>query len=181
MGLNGQYRFTSTSLIRLTGKYYTRRFGDRPSFELDGTQVIGNPNIRYDYLEYGMEARQRITRAMWFSLGYTHTERIDQYLGYNDYFRDGYKAAFHLRLGQRFDLEAAANYYIYDYQNAFAFHEPTAGRKTLETATGRVVATFKMTDSLDLVGEFSLREVTSNDTRIEYERTQAVLAIRWSP
>lgn len=180
IGLNGQYQFTSTSLLRLTAEYYTRRFGDRTSFELDGTQPLGNPTIRYDYVEYGIEARQRITNAMWFSVGYERTTREDRHVGYNDYFRDAYTAAFHLSLGQRFDLEARARYNIYNYDAAFAFHEPTAGRKTLETSSGRAIATFRMTRSLDLVAEYTLRDVASNDTRIEYDRNQIVLSVRWT-
>jgi tetratricopeptide (TPR) repeat protein len=180
VALSGQYQFTSTSLLRLTTEYYTRRYGDRTAFELDGTQPLGNETIRYDYTEYGIEARQRITNAMWFSVDYTRTEREDKYLGYNNYLRDGYGAEFNLRLGQRFGLKASARYNIYNYENAFAFHEPTAGRKTLETATARVVATFEMTSSLDLVAEYRLREVASNDFRIQYERGTAMLGVRWS-
>ncbi|MGI9205002.1 MAG: hypothetical protein ACR2Q3_13390 [Woeseiaceae bacterium] len=181
VGLNGQYKFTSTSLLRITTKYYTRRYSDRPAFELDGTQLIGNESIRYDYLEAGVEARQRITNSMWFGVGYTRTDREDRYVGYNNYIRDGYRASFHLQVGQRFDLEASGVFYIYNYENAFAFHEPTAGRKTLETATGRVVGTFRMTESLDIVAEYALRETASNDTRIQYDRNQYLLAVRWSP
>lgn len=179
-GLNGQYQFTSTSLLRLTAEYYTRRYGDRTAFELDGTQPLGNPTIRYDYTEFGVEARQRITNAMWFSINYARTEREDRYLGYNDYSRDTYGAAFHLQLGRRFDLEARARYYIYNYSAAFAFHEPTAGRKTLESAIGHVAATFKMSQNLDLVAEYSIHEVVSNDLRIQYDRGLALLAVRWS-
>jgi len=181
LALHGQYQFTSTSLLRLSAEYYTRRFGERPAFEIDGTQLVGNPEVRYDFVEYGVEARQRITSMMWFSLEYARTEREDKYLGYNDYFRDEYGAAFHFQWGERFDLEASARYNIYNYSRAFAFHNPTAGRKTLETATGRAIITFRMTPTLDLVGEYWLRDVTSNDTRIEYNRSQALLAIRWSP
>jgi tetratricopeptide (TPR) repeat protein len=179
LNMNGQYRFTRSSLLRLTAEYYTRRYGDRTAFELDGTQPLGNPSIRYDYTEFGLEARQRITSAMWFALSYARTEREDRHVGYNDYVRDDFGASFHLRLGNRFDLEASARYNIYNYENAFAFHEAAAGRKTLETAYGRATATFRMTQSFDLVGEYILRDVTSNDSRIEYSRNQAVLAIRW--
>lgn len=179
LGLTGQYSFTSTSLLRLTSEYYTRRFGDRPSYELDGTQPLGNPPIRYDYTEFGIEARQRISSVMWFSVNYARTQREDRHVGYNNYFRDDYGADFHLRFGQRFSLEAEARYNIYNYENAFAFHEPTAGRKTLETATGRAIVTFRMTSHLDLIAEYTYRDVISNDTRIEYTRSQAVLAVRW--
>jgi hypothetical protein len=180
IGLNGQYQFTSTSLLRLTAEYYTRRFGDRTAFELDGTQPLGNPTIRYDYTELGLEARQRITNFLWFSVNYERTDREDKHRGYNNYTRDSYTAELHLQLGQRFDLEASVLYSLYDYENAFAFHEPAAGRKTLETATGRVIATFEMTRSLDLVAEYLERDVATNDFRIQYDRRQIMLGIRWS-
>jgi tetratricopeptide (TPR) repeat protein len=179
VGVNAQYRFTSTSLLRLKAEYYTRRFGDRPSFELDGTQSVGNPSIRYDYTEYAMEARQRITRAMWFGVAYARTERVDQYLGYNNYFRDEYGAQIHLSIGDRFDLDATASFRIYNFENAFAFHEPAAGRKTMETSIGVVTANFHMTETLSLVGEYKYRDVVSNDTRIEYARSQILLGVRW--
>ena len=179
VGINTQYRFTQTSLLRLTAEYYTRRFGDRSSFELDGTQPLGNRPIRYDYTKYAVEARQRITRAMWFGVSYARTERVDQYVGYNNYIRDEYAAQFHVSLGDRFDLDVEAAYRNYDYENAFAFHEPAAGRKTLETLTGTATATFRMTDTLSLVGEFLMRDVESNDTRIEYARNQILLGVRW--
>lgn len=181
VGINGQYQFTSTSLLRLTAEYYTRRYGDRTAFELDGTQPLGNETIRYDYTEFGVEARQRITNLMWFGVEYTRTDRQDKYLGYNNYIRDTYGAEFHFRFGERFDLEASARYSIYNYENAFAFHEPAAGRKTLESGIARVRATFKMTSSLDLVADYLLREVASNDFRIQYDRMQGMLGVRWSP
>jgi tetratricopeptide (TPR) repeat protein len=179
VGVNTQYRFTSTSLLRLTADYYTRRFGDRPSFELDGSQPVGNRPIRYDYTEFGVEARQRITGAMWFGVAYARTERVDQYVGYNNYFRDEYGAQIHLSIGDRFDLDASASYRIYNYENAFAFQEPSASRKTLETSTGIATATFRMTDTLSLLGEILIRDVVSNDTRIEYARSQIMLGVRW--
>ncbi len=180
IGLNGQYQFTSTSLLRLTAEYYTRRYGDRTAFELDGSQPLGNPTIRYDYTELGIEARQRITNSMWFSVNYERTDREDRHVGYNNYVRDSYRAELHLQLGQRFDLEASVRYNIYDYENAFAFHDPASGRKTLESATGRVLATFEMTRNLDLIAEYRVHEVASNDYRIQYDRGQGMLGVRWS-
>lgn len=179
VGVNTQYQFTSTSLLRLTAEYYTRRFGDRPSFELDGTQPVTNPSIRYDYTEYAVEARQRITGSFWFGVEYARTARTDQYVGYNNYIRDDYAAQLHLTVGDRFSFDASAGYRIYDYENAFAFNEPLAGPKTLEVAIGTVSAGLRLTDSLSLVGEFYYRDVTSNDTRIEYARNQFLIGIRW--
>jgi hypothetical protein len=88
---------------------------------------------------------------------------------------------FNFRFGDRFTLDARALYLIWDYERAFAFHEPTAGRKTMERTVGTLTATWHMTDTLDLIGEYFYRSVTSNDTRLAYDRTMSVLSIRWSP
>ncbi len=179
VGASAQYRFSRTSLLRITADTYRRYFSDRPSFELDGTQPLGNPGVEYRYVDYGVLARQRLTRAFWFGVSYVRTERIDAYIGYNDYLRDTYGAELRLRITDRFRLNADAQYRIYNYNNAFAFNNPAAGRKTLETATGNLKATFDMGWDLRLVGEYTYRDVTSNDTRIAYERSLFLLSVQW--
>jgi len=180
VGGNAQYRFTRTSLLRLTAEAYSRKFSDRPSYELNGTQPLGNPAVEYDYIDYGIMARQRITRAMWFGVKYVRTERTDGYLGYNDYTRDGYGFEFSLRTGKRFRLKADATYRVYNFSNAFAFNNPAAGRKTQESLRGKLTATFKLDWNITLVGEFTYREVASNDFRIQYDRSQYLLSVQWN-
>jgi hypothetical protein len=179
LGMNAQYKFTRTSLIRIIGDVYTRRYGDRPSFELDGQQLLGNPSIEYEYLEYGVTARQRVGRSLWFGFGYLRTDREDKYLGYNNYTRDTYDLQLSWRPGKKFRLKANAYYRVYDYENAFAFHDPIAGRKTLETVNGRLFATYDLAYDLTLMLQYDYRDITSNDTRIAYDRAQYVLGIRW--
>ena len=179
VGLNTQYRFTRTSLIRLTADAYQRKFGDRPSFELDGTQPIGVPPVQYNYLELGVTARQRVTKGFWFSLDYVHTEREDGYVGYNNYVKNSYGGEIHLDLGQRFNIEASGAYQIYDYENAFAFQNPAAGPKTLERAFGRVVANFLLTPNITILTEYRYEDAVSNDTRIAYNRNQLSIGVRW--
>ncbi|MGB5489318.1 MAG: tetratricopeptide repeat protein [Woeseiaceae bacterium] len=179
VSLYGQYKFTRTSLLRVTAEYYSRRFGDRVSHDLDGQQRLGNPNIRYDYYSLGLRARQRITDSMWFGFDVDRVERIDQYVGYNDYSRDSFGFEFHWMPAERFDFEVNGTYRLYDYPNAFAFHNPVVGRKTQESADGSAAVTFRMTRNLSLVAEASYRETVSNDTRIQYERMQYILGVRW--
>ena len=108
------------------------------------------------------------------------TEREDAYIGYNDYGRDTYGAELSLSISDRFRLQADARYRIYDYTNAFAFNNPAAGLKTLEMAEGNLKATFDAGWNLRLVGEYSYRDVTSNDTRIAYERSLYLLSLQWA-
>ena len=179
LNLYGQYRFTRTSLLRVTAEGYSRRFGDRPSYDLDGQPRTGNPEIRYDYYSLGVTARQRIFGSLWFGVDVKRTERIDQYVGYNDYTLDTFGAEIHWSPGRRFDIEASGTYRLYDYPNAFAFHEPAAGRKTHESADIRLIGSFRLTRRLSLVAEARYRETVSNDVRIQYERNQYLLGVRW--
>ncbi len=179
ISLYGQYKFTKSSLFRVTTQYYSRRYGDRPSFDLDGQQRLGNPGVRYDYLSLGLRARQRITSSMWFGVDVERAERTDQYVGYNDYTRDSYHFEFHWAPGDRFDLDFKGVYRLYDYPNAFAFHNPIAAPKTQESVDASIIGTYRMTKHLSLVGEARYRETVSNDTRIQYERGQYILGVRW--
>ncbi len=178
-GLNTQYKFTRTSLVRVTASVYKRRFGDRPSFELDGTQLAGSPEVDYNYIEAGVTARQRVTRYFWFGVNFVRTDREDKHLGYNNYIRNTYGADLHWQPSNRLDISASGSFSVYDYENAFAFQNPLAGRKTLERSRGRLNATFDMTRSLSLVAEYRYDDVQTNDARLAYERSQISLAIRW--
>lgn len=175
----GQYKFTHTSLLRITADVYSRRFGDRPSHDLDGQQRIGNPSIRYDYVALALRARQRISDNMWFGFDVKRTERTDQYVGYNDYSRDSYGVEFHWRPSHRWDFEASGVYRLYDYPNAFAFHDPNLSSKTHESLDIDAISSFRMTRRLSLVAEVQYRETVSNDIRIQYDRLQYSLGIRW--
>ncbi|MCP5090989.1 MAG: hypothetical protein GY949_08725, partial [Gammaproteobacteria bacterium] len=177
--VHGQYSFSEKSLFRITAKYQSRRFGDRPAFDLDGQQRFGNPNVRYDYLSLGIRARQRLTDSMWLGFEMERSERSDKYVGYNDYTRDSFHMEFHWRALDRLKLAASGIYRLYDFPNAFAFHNPVVGRKEQESLDARITATYRMSDRLSLVGEAIYREADSNDLRIQYQRNQFVLGVRW--
>lgn len=177
--LRTQYRFTRTSLLRLVAQKSSRRFGERRARDLDGSLDINNPELRYDYLSLGLVARQRITDKLWFGIEYERRDRTDRYVGYNNYVRDSYGAEIHWRIGRRVDLEVGGFYRLYNYENAFAYNNPAAPAKTLETADGRLAATFRMTRHLSLLLEADYRDQVSTDARIEYERTRYSLGLRW--
>ncbi len=179
LGGNVQYRFLSNSLARFTVEKSSRRYSNRPSFDLNGNQLITNPALRYDYLEFGVLARQRITDNTWFGFGYEHMDREDRYVGYNDYTRHSYSFEFHWTVGERFDLELDTSYRDYEYPNAFAFHEPLAGPKTLETIDAELLGTFRLSRRFSLLAEIDYRETASTDTRIEYDRTRYSLSVVW--
>ncbi len=178
--LHAQYQFTPTSLLRVTGEWYTRRYGDRRARDLNGLQLITNPELRYDYIGAEIVARQRITDTLWFGVEFDRTEREDKFVGYNDYTRDSYGAEISWRPHRRFRLHTWGYYREYDYDNAFAFNNPVAGPRTLEVAEIFLEASWRMTPSLDLVFEGEYTDRVSTDLRLQYERIQAILGVRWT-
>ena len=174
-----QYEFTRSSLLRLTAEYYTRRFNDRPSYDLDGQQRIGNPNIRYDYAALALRYRHRFTDNMWAGLNARRTQRTDRYAGYYDYTRDSLGIEYHWSPSYRFDFEVGAVYQLYDFPNAFAFHEPTQGQRTQEGLLARVLASYRFKRDWYLFLTVRHKETVSNDIRIQYDRTQYVIGVRW--
>jgi hypothetical protein len=179
-GLLAQYNFTPTSLLSMTVEKASRRFGDRPSYDLNGNELIGNPNLRYDYLDISIAARQRISPNLWFGVEYLRTDRTDKYVGYNDYIRDVYSTDFFWAIGSRFEVSARADYQLYNFARAYAFNDPLRGRKTLERVDFEISASYRVTPRFYVVFEAGYVEKVSNDIRIAYDRSQYLLGVRWS-
>jgi tetratricopeptide (TPR) repeat protein len=177
--LHTQYKFTPTSLLRFTVESFSRRYSDRPSFDPDGSQPIGNPGVRYDYLGLSLLARQRITRSMWIGFEYERVDREDRYAGYNNYVRDHYEFEFHWSPGVRFDLELSGYYRNYDFENAFAFNNPALPTKTLETARADMTLSYRFTPRLSIAVAGRFDEFVSNDARIQYDRGRYSLDFTW--
>ena len=176
---HAQYSFTETSLVRFTVDKYSRRYSDRPSFDLNGDQLVTAPDARYDYLAIGATARQRITRRMWFGFNLERTERTDRYQGYNDYTRDEFGFDFSWDPTNRFSLDLKTSYRNYDYPNAFAFHNPLGGVKSLETIRARFNTEYRITPRFSVSLDADYHDSSSSDTRINYDRTWFTLGFTW--
>jgi hypothetical protein len=177
----GQFKLSPTSMLRLTATGHSRHFNDRLARDADGSIDIDNELLRYDYLEARITALQQIGSKFWFSVDYERRQREDGFVGYADYSRDSYGGELRMALGARLDLTVAGYYRLYDFPNAFAFHNPEQGAKTLESLDFDVTASYRMTRTLFLVLEAALQERVSTDLRIEYDRSQFVLGVHWRP
>ncbi|MDJ0759918.1 MAG: hypothetical protein QNJ19_11000 [Woeseiaceae bacterium] len=176
--LHTQYKFAPTTLARLKVRAQTRRYGDRPSYDLDGRQRQDNPSVEYDYLSVAVGARQRVTSDLWFGVDFELTERIDGYVGYYDYTRSSFKFDLSWSPG-RFDLDVYGRYNLYDYPNAFAFNDDTLNRRTLESVSGGLRASWRLTRGLSLVADGRHRSTASNDIRTQYDQNQFMLSVLW--
>ncbi|MEM7430407.1 MAG: hypothetical protein AAF351_00580 [Pseudomonadota bacterium] len=178
-GAHAQYKFGGTSLIRFTVDKYSRRYSDRPSFDLNGQQLITNPTVRYDYLAAGVTARQRITDNMWFGFNYEVTQREDRFQGYYDYMRNEYGFDFQWTPSPRFKVEFGGYYRTYDFDNTFAFHNPAIGIRTQEAVRGNLFTEYRFSPHLSIEAQAEYRERTSTDLRTQYDRTWYSLGVTW--
>lgn len=176
---HAQYSFTETNLLRLTVDKYSRRFSDRPSFDRDGNQFASAPTVRYDYLGLGLTARQRITPTMWFGFNLERTERTDRYQGYYDYTLDQVGVDFSWTPTNRVNFKLKSYYRNYDYPRAFAFHNPVAGVRSLETVFANLGLEYRITPRLSVNVEAEFRQSASTDTRIQYDRNWYSLGFTW--
>lgn len=178
-GAHMQHKFAPTSLLRFTVEKSSRRYNDRRAYNENGELLINNPSLRYDYLKIGLLARQRITDTAWFGFGYDWKDREDRFVGYNDFTRDSYNFEVHWTPNRRFDLDFRGYYRIYDFPNAFAFHNPAAGAKTFETVDFELGAMWRFTNNLSINAQVEYRGTSSTDTRIQYDRTLYALGVTW--
>jgi hypothetical protein len=116
---------------------------------------------------------------MWFGFNIERTDREDRYLGYYDYTRDEFGFDFRWTPTPRLNLKLASYYRHYDYPNAFAFNNPIAGIRSLETIRANLLAEYRITPHFSINAKAEYRESASSDTRISYDQTWFQLGVTW--
>jgi hypothetical protein len=116
---------------------------------------------------------------MWFGFNLERTERDDRYLGYFDYTRDEFGFDFRWTPTARLKLDFATYYRHYDYPRAFAFHNPIAGPRSLETIRSNLLGEFRISAHFSINAKVEYRDSASSDTRINYNQTWFQLGVAW--
>jgi len=158
---------------------YRRVYDQRLARDLNGDLLVGNALLQYDYRGAQLGISRRLSRAFRIDLDLLRLERIDEFQGYYDYTQDMARLRASYRPNRRFRLAVGGISRSYDYPNAFAFNEPTAGRRKAEGLSVELEVEYRVTSRLWLRGEFNLIDMTSTDPRAAYERTQSMLGLSW--
>lgn len=159
--------------------YNLRSFDERRARDATGDSSTANPTLEYRYgmLEVGL--RHRISESVVTELVYTLTNREDQYVGYNDYARDKITFETTVELSDRFSAQLEIDYRDQQYDNAFAFDDPTQPAKEYQELEVEASALYRLTDSLSLRFDLKQEDVDSSDPRGEYDRLRADLSVFW--
>jgi tetratricopeptide (TPR) repeat protein len=173
------YDFSDAMTLSLGLHRYRRLYDARRARDLDGDLLLTNEPLRYDYRGAAVGITRRVGRAVELGFDYLRLDRIDEFLGYYDYTQDVARLRATFRPSSRFYLSLGAVSRTYEYPNAFAFNEPTAGPRELEELRGELTAEFQISNSWSIWAELGSEDVTSTDLRAEYARSRTMLGAKW--
>ena len=123
--------------------------------------------------------RHRISNGVVTELVYSLTNREDQYVGYNNYIKNKISFETTLELSDKFAAEVEIDYRDQQYDNAFAFDNPTQPAKEYQEFQFAASALYRFTEQLSLRVVLKQEEIESSDPRGAYDRLRADLSLYW--
>ncbi len=177
-GVHLSYRPWQRTTFKLNGDYYRRKYANRVHKDINGIRFTDNRLLEYEYLNYGLTVNQRLFRSLSLNFDYRYTQRNDRMDGYDDYDRHTGRVGMRFR-AKRLTARAAYTYRTYEFLNAFAFDNPVAGERTLDTSYAMLDASYRFTRHFGMKLVLKKDLVESSDARSEYDRMQLAVSLRW--
>ena len=156
-----------------------RSYDERLARELTGEFSAGSDFVEYDYQDVELAFRRMLGPSLLAEVGVSRQKRVDAYVGYNDYLRDGTRVGINYQPSDRLYVQFGAAVYAYDYPNAFAFNNPVAGARQLDVNRIDILMDYALTSRLTLSLSAFNDSSSATDTREEYDLSIASLGIRW--
>ncbi len=157
--------------------YYTRNFDEWKARDLSGNSVPGTAR-EYVYNQLGASLRQKINNDFAVYLDYDVTDRKDKYVGYNDYIKHSYglRAIYDK---ENIRIKGKAVWWKRDYDNAFAFDNPTQDDMSYKSAEYSLKGDYGLNKHHGLWAELKSVDQQSTDLRYEYDRQRFMAGWRW--
>jgi len=177
------YQLTKSFHIGAYYEYALRDYRERKSYEIDpdGTIRLRKPGVKYTYHGVKVYGDYKITKDYKMSLDYALTSRVDDNQGYSDYlyhriyFSNNYKITKDLRV--YLDLD----YYLYDYENAYAFDTNTGLER--KEANGYDIdfrTKYRISSDTAVKLDLSYKNAFSNDYRYHYNEMIGMLSLKYT-
>ena len=174
-----EYDFSRDMTLSFGLRRYRRLYDTRLARDLNGDLLTTNAAQRYDYRGVQLGVARRLSRTLTVDFDFLRLDRLDEFLGYNDYTQDVLRLRAMYAPNPRFSLAASALARTYDFPRAFAFNEPTAGVRELEGFGAELSGEFLISRKWSLWAELIVDDVSSTDARSAYARTRTTLGARW--
>ena len=160
-------------------QHYVRSFDERRARDETGNASTANPALEYQYGTLTLGLRHRLSKTVVTELVYSLTNREDQFVGYNNYDKDKIALETTLEFSDRFSARIDVDYRDQQYENAFAFDDPTQPQKEYQEFQFAASALYRFTDKLSLRLDVKQENVDSSDPRGAYDRLRAGLNVYW--
>jgi hypothetical protein len=178
LGGDVDVRLARRAKMILSYDYYVRDYDERQPRDLSGSLTRGATR-EYVYNTIGVSLRNSLSDHWVAYLDYALTDRRDDYVGYNDYTQDSYGLRVIYDNDQRVRVRARARWWQRDYDNAFAFDDPTQARMTYDAFELVLRGDYKLEGNYGLWAEYKSWDQDTTDLRYRYDRYQAMIGVRW--
>ncbi len=173
------YSVSSKTTLNLGILKYARAYDERLARDANGAFLTTNGFLEYDYSGVEIGVSYKPVRAVELSVDYLQLDRQDGFVGYYDNTQDRLRLKLNYRPNPRLQLSFAATSRVYDYPNAFAFDDPSAGPLELDDVGAEIRGEFQITQRLSAWAQLITEDVVSTDPRLEYARARSNLGVLW--
>ncbi|MFQ5465754.1 MAG: hypothetical protein ACE5EI_07490 [Thermodesulfobacteriota bacterium] len=174
------FKLADPTKLFLGYKYFVRDYDDRPSRDATGTALTSNPRLEYAYHDFDITLRHRFGKKLVSYLDYSFTLRDDRFVGYNDYSKHKFRVRGIYKASHRLRLRATADIWVRDYDNAFAFDDPTGGGKRYDGLGIDLKGEYAITGRLKAWVDVEYDNQNSTDKRYDYDRSQTMAGLSYN-
>ena len=178
-GVQGDVRWKLSAPLSLRVNLGVARvdYDDRPAKNEKGEAFSSHPRLSYTYQELGGTLRNRFSNGLIGYMDLTRTNRMDDYVHYNDYTEDQAKLRIRLKGGKDLRIRLVLQVWRRDYPNAYAFDNPYKG--PLEYTGTKVGAkgNWELNRQFELMSQVDYTDQNSTDLRYQYQQFQVMAGV----
>jgi hypothetical protein len=156
-----------------------RIYDERQARDLTGAFSAGPDFLELDYRGFELSYRRFIGNALIADIGLERLERADLFVGYYDYTRNGLILTLSYKPNPKLRIVADVGRHDYDFPNAFAFNNPLAGARELETSLVELEVEYALTGRMSLWLALQSDDSVATDAREAYDRSLAMIGVKW--
>ena len=182
--VEGGYQLTKALHMGAYYEFRMRNYTDRKSYAIDPNGVdirFSGPNgVTYFYNDVKAYGEYQFSDDYKMELKYLFTARYDDNQGYSDYLYHRISWINKYRFTKKLKSSLKLNYYVYDYQNAYAYNYSTDFDR-LKAEGYRVYfnTKYKLARHWSANLDLHFREEKSTDKRYEYDEMIAMGTVKY--
>jgi len=181
--LGGSARFplgSDATKLKVGYNFRAEKYSSRAARDAAGVQSAANGLLTYYYHTGSIQLFHKFSRNFMTFLDYEGTYRSDNYVSYNNYFKNKVKLRLVGRLSRDVAMRLKVAYSKTSYPHAFAFNTAAGGKKTYKKLYASLQGEYELTGASKLWVRANYTNQDSSDLRYVYNQTQAMIGGDWA-